>query len=201
MFKKPEKHKNLTVEIMKVVNIVATIDLNVPVNIEMLKSYMEALHTAVYEPSRFPGLIIKLDSGVSFLVFRTGKIVIAGCKSVRDVESSAKLIVKYVVKVVPELPTKVVIRIQNLVFTDNIGVKIDLETLAERLKNEAIYDPESFPGLIYKPGPNKPTALIFSTGRVVIVGASSEEEAREMVERIRTLATQYSISYQNTVSQ
>lgn len=172
---------------MKVVNIVATIDLNTPVNIEMLKSYVESLHTTWYEPSRFPGLVIKLDGGVSFLVFRTGKVVIAGCKSVKEVESSAKIIVRYIAKVVPELQPRVAVKIQNIVFTDDLNVKVDLETLADRLKTEAIYDPENFPGLIYKPNPSRPTALIFSTGRVVIVGASSEEEAEEMINKIRSL--------------
>lgn len=166
------------------VNIVATLDLSTPINLELLMTYLSPTHTIRYEPKRFPGLIVKTAS-VSFLIFRTGKIVISGCKSEKEIEEAAKMILRSISKIVPELPPRIRILVQNAVYTAELPVEpIDLETLSEKIQN-SMYDPEYFPGLIYKTP--RATVLLFSTGKMVIAGTKTLEDALKTLDEIKSL--------------
>jgi transcription initiation factor TFIID TATA-box-binding protein len=48
----------------------------------------------------------------------------------------------------------------------------------------AMYEPEVFPGLIYRMAEPKTVFLIFSTGRIVCTGAKTKEIVGEAVEKL-----------------
>lgn len=167
---------------VEVVNIVATTHLGKRLDLELLSTALRDLGDASYDPDRFPGLVVR-TGGRAFLVFRTGKVVVVGCKSFEEVEESIEAIVRKIGGVVGDLPHSYRIQIQNMVATVELGREIDLETLSEKLEH-SLYIPEEFPGLIYKPGVGKPSALVFSTGRIVVVGATSIDDVEELVKEI-----------------
>jgi transcription initiation factor TFIID TATA-box-binding protein len=64
-------------------------------------------------------------------------------------------------------------KIVNIVASSKIYGNIDIETLSYLLPNSQ-YEPEQFPGVIYKPYQTSLTALIFHSGKIVVVGAKSQ---------------------------
>lgn len=63
----------------------------------------------------------------------------------------------------------------NLVATCNMNCKIDLRHLAQWCRN-AEYNPSRFSAVVMRIRDPRTTALIFSTGKVVITGAKSEQD-------------------------
>ena len=60
---------------------------------------------------------------------------------------------------------------------------LNLNTLAMKLENTE-YEPEQFPGLVYKLNEAKATFLLFSNGKVVCTGTKSEEEVHRALEML-----------------
>lgn len=169
-----------------VVNVVATTHLQRELDLDLLSIMLRDMGAVTYDRRRFPGLIVKLDDGVSYLIFRTGKIVVVGCRSEEHVNEAIRALVKQVAKVVGNLPSTLTVQIQNIVATADLGYEVDLETLSEKLEH-SVYVPDEFPGLIYRSGVGKPSALVFSSGRIVVAGATSVDAAVAVVEEIRRL--------------
>ena len=75
------------------------------------------------------------------------------------------------------------ITIQNIVASVELGgVTIDLEEAVYKLR--AMYEPDQFPGAIYRMKDPKVVFLIFSTGKLVCVGAKREEDVYRAVENL-----------------
>ena len=68
-------------------------------------------------------------------------------------------------------------KVENIVVTANLGRALDLKELA-KLPN-AKYEPENFPGLVLKI--RGASALIFSSGALVITGTVTEQQADDVV--------------------
>jgi transcription initiation factor TFIID TATA-box-binding protein len=105
-------------------------------------------------------------------------------------------------KVVRELKTngiiilgKPKIVVQNIVSSANLHGQIDLETAVDIMDN-VMYEPEQFPGLIYRMAEPKVVLLVFASGKLVITGAKREEQVHEAVEKIRAILIDYELLYQ-----
>ena len=86
---------------------------------------------------------------------------------------------------------KLVPVLRNIVATIDMKRKFDLNKLTLTIRN-SIYEPEQFPGLIAKiTKQTSLTFLIFSSGKIVIVGAKSEEELNESTKHMIYLILQY----------
>ena len=67
--------------------------------------------------------------------------------------------------------------LQNIVATCNLATELDLKTIALKARN-AEYNPKRFAAVIMRIRDPKTTALIFRSGKMVVTGAKSEEDAR-----------------------
>ena len=65
----------------------------------------------------------------------------------------------------------------------SIGMDLNLNTLAMKLKNTE-YEPEQFPGLVYKLKEAGATFLLFSNGKIVCTGTKSEDAVEVAVEKL-----------------
>jgi len=110
-------------------------------------------------------------------------MVCTGAKSESEVYKAVKNIVKLLKSRGIEIKNKPMIEIQNIVASANLKASVDLERAAYKLTN-AMYEPEQFPGLIYRMDDPRVVLLIFSSGKVVCTGARKEEEVKEAVEKI-----------------
>jgi len=117
------------------------------------------------------------------LIFSSGKMVCTGAKSESEVYKAVKNIIKLLKSHGIEIKNKPIIEIQNIVASANLKAGVDLEKAAYKLSN-AMYEPEQFPGLIYRMDEPKVVLLIFSSGKVVCTGARKEEEVKAAVDKI-----------------
>ena len=74
-------------------------------------------------------------------------------------------------------------RIENIVASVTTGQKIDLDVVSKNVPGVE-YNPEHFPGLVYRLSKPRATALIFSTGKMVCTGAKHEDEVKVAVEKV-----------------
>jgi transcription initiation factor TFIID TATA-box-binding protein len=174
-------------------NVVATAALHQNID---LNSIVRIFPAVEYRPEQFPGLVFHLKKPkTTSLIFSSGKMVCTGAKSERQAR-------KAVMKVVDELKGNgIVIRgepeiqIQNMVASAGLGGRIDLEKLTYSLKR-TMYEPEQFPGLIYRMDDPKVVILIFSSGKLVCTGAKKEGEVHRAVTKLQeTLEEKTLITY------
>lgn len=177
---KQEKASSREVEI-KVVNIVVSTSLEEDIPLEKMAA---TLPNTEYNPEQFPGLVIRIkDPKTSALIFSSGKVVCTGAKSMEKVRDSINQIIKALEKIKVKVKIEPIIKIQNIVASGSVGMDLNLNTLAMKLKNTE-YEPEQFPGLVYKLIEAKATFLLFSNGKVVCTGTKSEEEVHRALDML-----------------
>jgi transcription initiation factor TFIID TATA-box-binding protein len=178
MAKKTSKSKNVYVE---VVNIVVSTSLEHDIPLEKMAA---TLSNTEYNPEQFPGLVIRIkDPKTSALIFSSGKVVCTGARSLEKVEESIQKIIESLEKIDIKIKIKPKINVQNIVASGSIGMDLNLNTLAMKLENTE-YEPEQFPGLVYKLMQAKATFLLFSNGKVVCTGTKSEEEVHAALDKL-----------------
>ena len=135
-------------------------------------------------------MIIRLREPKSTgLLFRSGKLV---CTGARDIESS-RLAARKLGRIVQKIGFAVKFidfKVQNIVATSDVRFPIDLEQIALTHGRFCTYEPEIFPGLVYRMLDPKVAVLIFVTGKVVFTGAKTKEDLGEAFEKIYPLLFQ-----------
>ena len=177
---------------ISVENVVATATLGQKLD---LMAIMKVFRNVEYRPKKFPGLVFRLKRPkTATLIFSTGKMVCTGAKSEKLARSAIR-------KVVGELKNngiiildKPEIMIQNIVATANLHSKVDLEAAADVLEN-VMYEPEQFPGLIYRMGDPKVVILIFTSGKLVCTGGKSAEMVDVAVAKLHGILEDYDLIY------
>ena len=173
---------------IRVVNIVVSSSLEHDIPLEKMAA---TLSNTEYNPEQFPGLVIRIkEPKTSALIFSSGKIVCTGARSMDKVEESIKKIIKSLEKIGIKITIKPEIKIQNIVASGTVGMDLNLNTLAMKLPNTE-YEPEQFPGLVYKLEEAKATFLLFSNGKIVCTGTKSEKEVHValdmLIERLKKI--------------
>jgi transcription initiation factor TFIID TATA-box-binding protein len=172
------RRSKLALPNVKVVNVVASTKADRQIDIELLATKMPH---SIYEPENFPGLIHRrCDPKASIIVFSTGKIVSIGSMSEKTAKESIIVTISEIMSIQREKITVKRITIENVVAISNIGCEIDIEKAVVNCGIKAIYEPEKFPGVIYRVR-NNLVALIFKSGKIISVGSKSEDEARSII--------------------
>ncbi len=146
-----------------------------------------ALEGAEYEPDQFPGLIYRLkEPKTAVLIFRSGKVNCTGAKDLESVYKTIRTIVEKLKKAGIDVYDEPEIVVQNIVAVYDLGVELNLIKIAMSLGLENVeYEPEQFPGLVYRIEEPKVVLLLFGSGKVVCTGAKKEEEIVEAVKKLR----------------
>ena len=93
---------------------------------------------------------------------------------------TSQQIIKNLQKISIKIKIKPQISVQNMVASGNIKMDLNLNELALKLENTE-YEPEQFPGLVFKLKGTHATFLLFSNGKIVCTGTKSEVKLREAV--------------------
>ncbi len=117
------------------------------------------------------------------LIFSSGKMVCTGAKSEAEVYRAVKSIMKLLKKHGMPIKGEPIVKIQNIVASANLRAEVDLEKAAFLLEN-SMYEPEQFPGLIYRMTEPRVVLLIFSSGKCVCTGAKKEKEVEIAVNKV-----------------
>jgi transcription initiation factor TFIID TATA-box-binding protein len=172
---------------MKIINIVASGDLHQPVPFERLSELPDTNYR--YNPENYHGAYILLSRGKA-TIYRSGKYIIYGLASLDEVDASYREFLTLISPLIdPSLASPPEIR--NIVGMDDFQIEVPLSRLVVALKMEQVeYEPEQFPGLIYRGDAG--TALIFSSGKVILAGfkdlSSMETFASRLKAKIKNVA-------------
>tara|TARA_Y100000310_G_scaffold337252_1_gene423861 strand:- start:1220 stop:1777 length:558 start_codon:yes stop_codon:yes gene_type:complete len=145
----------------------------------------EALPNTEYNPEQFPGLVMRIkDPKSTALIFSSGNIVCTGAKSMTKVRESINKIIENLAKIKLKITITPKITVQNMVASGCIkDMDLNLNSLAMELENTE-YEPEQFPGLVYKLAGTRATFLLFSNGKIVCTGTRSEVKLKEAVQKL-----------------
>jgi len=168
---------------IKVENIVASTTFADKLDLDMIA---QSLEDAEYEPEQFPGLVYRIsDPKTATLLFRSGKANCTGAKNVEDVRKTVDIIADRLKKLGVDVYKKLDIVIQNMVAMADLKAELNLTEVATGLGLENVeYEPEQFPGLVYRIKEPKVAMLLFTSGKIVCTGAKSTEDALKAVEKL-----------------
>jgi transcription initiation factor TFIID TATA-box-binding protein len=180
---------------IRIQNVVASASLNHRIDI---KAVCKAFPKTEYRPKIFPGLVFRLKRPkTATLIFNSGKMVCTGAKSEKDSIRAVKSIVSRLKKAKIIIRGKPEIKIVNIVASANLGGKVDLYGLyqkyGEGMGGRMMYEPEQFPGLIYRMEEPKAVILIFASGKLVCTGARKEEDIHRAVEKLHERLDHYNV--------
>ncbi|CAH1110985.1 unnamed protein product [Psylliodes chrysocephalus] len=162
-------------------NIVSTVNLSCKLDLKKI-----ALHArnAEYNPKRFAAVIMRIrEPRTTALIFSSGKMVCTGAKSEEDSRLAARKYARIIQKL--GFPAKFLdFKIQNMVGSCDVKFPIRLEGLVLTHSSFSSYEPELFPGLIYRMVKPRIVLLIFVSGKVVLTGAKIRQEIYEAFDNI-----------------
>jgi len=165
-------------------NVVASATLNQKVD---LNAVVKGYPGVEYRPEQFPGLVFRLKRPkTATLIFNSGKMVCTGAKSEKEAKRAVMKVVKELKKGGIIIISKPYLKVVNIVASGGLGGMIDLEKAAYTLEH-AMYEPEQFPGLIYRMQEPKVVILLFTSGKLVCTGAKKEQDVYVAVEKLHTL--------------
>jgi transcription initiation factor TFIID TATA-box-binding protein len=170
---------------VRVENIVASTIFAEKLDLDMIA---QSLEEAEYEPEQFPGLIYRLkDPKTATLLFRSGKANCTGAKNIEDVRKTIDIIADKLKKLGIDIYDKkdFKITVQNMVATADLGGELNLDEVAVSFGLENVeYEPEQFPGLVYRVKEPRVVILLFGSGKIVCTGGRKTEDVIIAVEKL-----------------
>ncbi|MCD6368222.1 MAG: TATA-box-binding protein [Thermoproteales archaeon] len=164
----------------RIENVVASVTFNRHIDLNLIA---EKVPYTEYDPDQFPGLVLRINKPkTALLIFSTGKMVCTGAKSENEVYKAVDKVVKLLAKYGIDLGEPE-ITIQNIVASGSLNGTVDLERAALLLEN-TMYEPEQFPGLIYRMGDPRVVILVFSSGKCVCTGAKKEKDVEVAINKL-----------------
>jgi transcription initiation factor TFIID TATA-box-binding protein len=160
--------------LIRIQNIASTA--NIGVRLDLKQIALRARNTE-FNPRRFGAVIMRLrEPKATALIFSSGKLCITGVKSTHNATLACKKFA-YIIERVGFQPKDFLdFKVQNVVGTADCGFPIRLEGLVYAHSAFASYEPELFPGLIYRLVSPRVVFLIFVSGKIVITGAKKESD-------------------------
>ena len=170
-----------TQAIIHIENVVASATLNQKVD---LNAIVKGFPGVEYRPEQFPGLVFRLKRPkTATLIFNSGKMVCTGARSENEARRAIKNVLEELKKGGIVIISKPELKIQNIVASVNLSGKIDLEQAVGKL-GRTMYEPEQFPGLIYRMDEPKVVILLFASGKLVCTGAKKEQDVYDAVQKL-----------------
>lgn len=170
-------------------NVVASTDIGQELALETLA---EDLRATDYNPDHFPGLVYRMQNPkAAALIFRSGKVVCTGAKSVADVTAALEQVFDELRELGVQVDDSPDVEIQNIVSSADLGHQLNLQAIAIGLGLEHIeYEPEQFPGLVYRLDEPSVVALLFGSGKLVITGGKQIDDAEQALNVIEDRLTE-----------
>jgi transcription initiation factor TFIID TATA-box-binding protein len=166
-------------------NVVASTTLAEEFDLQKIEAGLEK---SEYNKAKFPGLVYRIESPkAAFLIFTSGKVVCTGAKTVKNAEVAIINLANTLRSIGCEkINPEPEVHIQNIVATADLETNLNLNTIVIAFGMENVeYEPEVFPGLVYRLEDPKIVVLIFSSGKLVITGGKSPEDCEKGLQIIK----------------
>jgi len=168
-------------ESLKIVNIVASGVIADSIDLDELSRKVEGCEL---NKKRFPGAVYRIqEPKIAALIFSSGKIVLTGSRNNEALTEGLAIITKSLKDAGINTLKDPNVAITNMVCSFDLGIKINLNKLVVTLNVENIeYEPEQFPGLVYRIKDPKIVVLIFSSGKIILAGGKNLVDVRKGVD-------------------
>ncbi|MBU0762136.1 MAG: TATA-box-binding protein [Candidatus Altiarchaeota archaeon] len=169
-----------------ITNMVAEADFGVTID---LKDFVSKTDGVEYTPEIFSGVIYRLhEPKITALIFSSGKSVLTGALSEENIGVAVDKVKAKLLEAGIKVKSTPCFEVQNIVASADLGSKINLDQLAiESLNTE--YEPEQFPGLVFRIENPKTVILVFATGKLVLTGAKKTSDLYAATDKTRDMIT------------
>ncbi len=169
---------------VKIQNIVVSVVFSSELNLDKIAEKIEG---AEYEPEVFPGLVMRLQKPkAGLLVFRSGKVNCTGARSIEEAKEAIEKFIEILKNAGIEVPGEPKMEVQNIVASADLKREINLDKIAFTLENVE-FEPEQFPGLVYRMDDPKVVFLIFRSGKIVCTGARNPKDVNRAVMKLKKI--------------
>jgi transcription initiation factor TFIID TATA-box-binding protein len=184
---------------INVQNIVASTSFADKLDLDVISQSFE---DAEYEPEQFPGLVYRLKNPkTATLLFKSGKANCTGAKTIEDVRTTIKIIGEKLEKIGVKIHKNPEVVVQNIVATADLNGELNLSEVAISLGLTNVeYEPEQFPGLVYRIREPKVAMLLFGSGKIVCAGARKIEDVSLAVEKLSKELTSLGLLHKKNLS-
>ena len=147
----------------------------------------EGIPDSKYNPDEFPGLILRFkEPKTAALIFSSGKVICTGAKNMDEANSTINSLFAKIKDLGVSVNKKSDVIIQKVVASSDFKKDLQLRLLAEVLMPEnAEYEPEQFPGLVYRMDNLGVVLLLFSSGKLVCTGAENLEDVNNAIDKFK----------------
>lgn len=168
---------------VKIENIVSSITLGRDIDLEEFANSVDGIDN----PERFPGVIFRLQKPkLAMLIFRTGKVICSGARSRDEINIAVNELLNKFREAGITISRTPDIEIQNIVASSSLDFRVNLDTLAIECENTE-YEPEQFPGLIFRLDKPRTVMLVFRSGKIIVTGAKTPQDANMAAEITRDI--------------
>lgn len=169
---------------LKIENVVAFTSLGKKIPLLKIANKLE---DAEYSPESFPGVVYRInDPRAASLIFSSGKIVCTGAKSIEKAKIAMEKVVDDLRNSGIPMPRTFKIQVENIVASTKIAVKgkLNLEEISFSLENVE-YEPEQFPGLVYRVSEPRVAFLVFGSGKIICTGGRTVDDIHAALEKLK----------------
>ena len=168
---------------IKIENIVASTSVEAELDLEHIAKVLPGCQ---YNSAQFPGLVLRIpEPKTAALLFRSGRIVCTGAKSLEDLKRAISTAVAKIASTGVKVTKNPQIDVQNIVASASLGAVLNLNAIVSAIGLDHIeYEPEQFPGLVYRMAEPKVVMLLFGSGKLVCTGARNPKDAEVAVDKI-----------------
>jgi transcription initiation factor TFIID TATA-box-binding protein len=161
----------------KIENIVASGSIADTIDLDLISTKIE---TCELNKKRFPGAVFRIqDPKMAFLIFSSGKVVITGVKTHEDLATGLDILIQKLRDAGVTCHDTTTVAVTNMVCSYDLGNKINLNKVIMAMSLESIeYEPEQFPGLVYRIPDPKVVALLFSSGKIILTGGRNMDDVK-----------------------
>ncbi len=173
---------------IEIVNLVGSGNLHTELDLEAIEEDMSTPYLE-YDPSNYHGLYVRLkEVGPLITVYRSGKYIVSGCSSYEIIyETYEGFVMKMTELGIVGERQETDFGVQNVVCTATLDQDVNLNSLSIGLGLESTeYEPEQFPGLIYRPSDISAVLLIFANGKTIITGSQDLDVAEGAFNHLQT---------------
>ena len=173
---------------LKMQNIMASVNMQTRLDLDKIT---QTARNAEYNPKRFQAVIMRIrEPRTTALIFASGKMIVTGARSEDAALIAGKKYVAIIVKV--GFPARFEeFKVQNMTCSCDAGFPIRLEGFAFAHSGHSTYEPELFPGLVYRMTDPKCVMLIFVSGKIVLTGSKSINALTAAFEKVFPLLLEY----------
>ncbi|CAM6108413.1 unnamed protein product [Calypogeia fissa] len=176
----------------KMTNVVS--GFNIGVQVDPNQIARKAMN-AEYNPKRFNAVIMRIrEPKATALIFPSGRLIVTGAKN----EDDSKLACRKVARILQKLGYRTKFtdwKVINMVGMIEFPFAINLARLHHHPSLNGQWEPELFPALIGKILKPKITLLIFSSGKVVLLGFTQRQDLDTALHKLLPVLLEFKRDY------